>query len=73
VFPRGRRVGYIALAGVAVAPLSIVAPLAAGVALKWFGHRIVFAAAAVVAVSALLPLARIGLADEARTGPGQDA
>ncbi len=73
VFPRGRRVGYMTLASVALGPLAIVMPAAAGLALNAWGHQIVFAALGAAALAALLPLAGIVPAPESQTGPAGEA
>ncbi len=72
VFPRGKRIGYMTLAKVAVAPLAVAAPVTAGLMMNWVGYRIVFAAAGIIALSALVPLAGIALAPESATGPDAD-
>ena len=59
VFPRGRRVGYITLTSVALAPLGVVIPILAGLASQKAGFPAVFAAAGGIGLAALLPLRRV--------------
>ena len=56
VAPGGRTVGYVTLSMAVLAPVGMLAALAAGFALSWAGHEIVFGLAALVTLAALLPL-----------------
>jgi len=69
VFPRGRRVGYMALSRVALGPITVLTPITGGIAMARYGHGVVFAAAAAVALAALLPLAGITPRPESAVGP----
>lgn len=59
VFPRGRRVGYMTLSSVAMAPLRILMPLGAGLVSEVFGFAPLFAATGVFLLCALVPLRKI--------------
>ena len=73
VFPRGKRVGYITLSSVAMAPLRIVIPLLAGLVSKLFGFGVLFAATGGWLLLGLIPLRRIELGPEpAGDGPRPD-
>ncbi|OPX24888.1 MAG: hypothetical protein B1H04_01255 [Planctomycetales bacterium 4484_123] len=74
VFPRGKRVGYITLSNLALGPLRFVVPLIAGLVSQVFGYGVLFAAAGVFPLLALLPLWLIRLgpeppADDVPPGP----
>ena len=56
IFPRGKRVGYIALSSVVLWPLGAIAPPIAGLIVYWFGYSVLFGASAATALLALVPL-----------------
>lgn len=59
VYPSGKRIGYIALGSVVIAPARMLSPLAAGLLVNYvFGYRWFFALVALILVAALLPLSR---------------
>jgi MFS family permease len=58
IYPRGRRVGYGALSGLALTPVALVAAPAAGIVMDGAGHAALFALAAAATMASLLPLGR---------------
>lgn len=58
ICPSGRRIGYMTLAQVALAPVGIVIGPIAGFTMQRFGYEPLFAFAAAFLLSALLPLSR---------------
>jgi len=69
VFPRGKRIGYMALSGVVTAPIRIASPVVLGLAVTALGHSIVFGVAAVLVLTALPLLAGIALGPESQAAP----
>ncbi len=58
IYPRGRRVGYGALSGLALTPVALVAAPAAGLVMDRMGQASLFALAAAASIASLLPLGR---------------
>jgi hypothetical protein len=59
VVPPGRRIGYTSLSGLLLSPVSILLPLAAGLAIQGVGHMYLFAGSALIILCGLYPLSKV--------------
>lgn len=60
IYPRGRRVGYGTLSGLAMVPVALVSATSAGIVMDKMGHAALFALTAAACVASMLPLGRCG-------------